>query len=57
MKKARPAMLEIARLYCSRMTLSIKRKDGRLFDQRRGKRTNWIDQRPKALFRQPIWVA
>jgi hypothetical protein len=56
MKKARPAMLELARLYGARMTLSIKRKDGRYFDQRCGKRPNWTDQRTHAPVRQATGI-
>jgi hypothetical protein len=45
-KKARPASTQIARLCYPCMTVSIKRKDSRWFDQCHCQRTRLIDQRP-----------
>ena len=48
--QTRPARTHLRRVYCLRITLSIKRKDSRWFDRRRGERTMLFDQRHLVQF-------
>lgn len=51
-----PARRQLAQLCCLSMTVSIKRKDNRLIDQRHRQRGKFIDKRPIWPFRRLLAV-